>query len=171
MSGLDRIDVMALVWHPDRDERTPVGRLLEAAKERGDDAAVAMLAADMGAWAPTIAPPADAVVVPVPASADRPNRLVPALADAIGESWSLPVFAGLVRERNTPRLRDLEPAARPAMAEAAGYRVSEGFGATTVVLIDDVVLTASTLEHLAQVMRRAGVTHVRAVVLARARRS
>lgn len=170
MAALERIDVMASVWLPDRQERTREGRLIEAAKERGDDAAVALLADDVAAWAADLAEATGCIVVPIPPSPNRPNRLVPAVAAALGSVWSAPVVAAVERYAVTPRLRDLEPVDRPEAAAAADYRVVASLAGADVVLVDDVVLTGTTLEHVASVLRAEGVGRVRAVALARARR-
>lgn len=175
MVGLDRIDVMASLWQPQRPERTRVGRLVEAAKDRGDDAAVALLANEAAEWSAGLTVDVDAVIVPVPPSPDRPNRLVPAVAAALGTALRLPVLDLIERHAVTPRLRDLEPRDRPAVAAAADYRFADSGTSETgipesVVLVDDVVLTATTLEHLAAVLRRGGVRRVSAVAVARSRR-
>ena len=168
---LARIDVMGSVWFPDRRERTRLGRLVEAAKDRGDDAAVALVANEAHDWALGREAPSDVVVVPVPPSPDRPNRLVPAVAEAIGRAWSCPVVAAIERHAATPRLRDLDPAERPAAALAADYRLTGSITAGEVVLVDDVILTGTTLEHLGAVLRAGGAATVSAAVVARARRA
>lgn len=170
MVGLDRIDVMASMWQPERAERTRVGRLVEAAKDRGDDAAVALLASEAGDWASGLAIAADAVVVPVPPSPDRPNRLVPAIAAAVGTAVGAPVLDLVERHAVTPRLRDFEPSSRREIAVAADYRLAGMALTGSVVLVDDVVLTGTTLEQVAAVLRDGGVRRVSAVVVARSRR-
>ena len=171
MVRLERLDVMASMWVPDRAERTRIGRLVEAAKDRGDDAAVALLASEVAEWAGGLSIDADAVVVPVPPSPDRPNRLVPAIAAALGARWGLPVRAAIERYAITPRLRDLEPAERRDAAIAGDYRLVGRLDASSVVLVDDVVLTGTTLEHVAGVLCDGGASRVVAVAVARSRRA
>ncbi|MEM9466590.1 MAG: hypothetical protein AAGA90_14550 [Actinomycetota bacterium] len=170
MAHLERVDVMASMWLPDRPERTRIGRLVEAAKDRGDDAAVALLAQEAADWA--AAPDGDTVVVPVPPSPDRPNRLVPAVADALAARWQVPRADLVERHGVTPRLRDLDPADRRGVAIAGDYRLATELDpSVAVVLVDDVILTGVTLEHVAGVVRAGGGRPVRAAVLARSRRA
>ncbi len=170
MAALERVDVMASVWEPDRRARTREGRLIEAAKDRGDDAAVALLAEQAAAWGSGLGDVDGVVVVPVPPSPDRPNRLVPAVAAALAATWQVPLIAAVERHAVTARLRDLEPAERADAAAAADYRLVHEVEGVGVVLVDDVVLTGTTLEHLASILRGHGAAPVRAAVLARSRR-
>jgi predicted amidophosphoribosyltransferase len=74
------------------------------------------------------------------------------------------------RRTSTRSLREVEPADRLETARAAGYTVAPIVPGTTVVLVDDVVLTGTTLSHLAGCLRSAGATGVVGVVAARSRR-
>ena len=171
MEALDHLAVMALIWERNRARRTRVGQLIEAAKDDGDAAALALLAQEAAAWAGGRTGVEATMVVPVPSSPDRPNLLVPAVAAAIAAEFGISLVAALERRQSTPRLRDLEPAQRPAVAAAADYRVVTPVEGERVLLIDDVVLTGTTLEHLAALLRAHGAERVQASVLARSRRA
>ncbi|MEM8706679.1 MAG: phosphoribosyltransferase family protein [Actinomycetota bacterium] len=172
MTDSPTVDVLGTIWHADRTERTPLGRLVEAAKDRDDDAAVALLAAEMQAWVATggVAVDPTAIVVGIPASPDRPNRLVPAVARALAGAAGAAYDDAVVRHTATVRLRELPPEARPTMVAAADYEVVGGVDGRAVVLVDDVVLSGATLGHVAELLRDAGAGSVHLVALARSRR-
>ena len=77
----------------------------------------------------------------------------------------------LTRGEATARLRDTPLQQRLAVVEAAGYEVKSPVGGHGIVLVDDVVLTGTTLRYLAQLLQEAGATRVTAVVAARTRRA
>lgn len=166
------VEVLGEIWHGDRDERTPLGRLVAAAKDHDDDASVALIAAAAAEWAATeaAAPPPGCVVVGLPASPDRPNRLVPAVARALASTWQVACDDVVVRHRPTVRLRDLDPSRRPAMVVEADYEVTGSVRGRAIVLVDDVVLTGTTLHHVADLLFAAGADAVRLVAVARSRR-
>lgn len=172
MATSHSVEVLGTIWHGDRDERTPLGRLVEAAKDRGDDAAVALVAAEVGEWATATAGAVEpgSLVVGIPASPDRPNRLVPAVAQSLASAWGVAHSDAVVRHRSTVRLRELPAADRPAMVEEADYEVVGGVDGRPVVLVDDVVLSGTTLGHVANLLLEAGASSVRLVAVARARR-
>lgn len=172
MTAPQPVEVLGTIWHADRDERTPLGRLVEAAKDRDDDAAVALVAAEVAEWAAGRAEPAarGSVVVGIPASPDRPNRLVPAVARSLASAWGVVHDDAVVRHRATVRLRELAPSERPAMVEEADYEVVGGIDGRPVVLVDDVVLSGTTLGYVADLLLAAGASSVRLVAVARARR-
>ena len=71
----------------------------------------------------------------------------------------------------TPPLRHLAPEARPDAAVAADYRIGGAVDGAHIVLVDDVILTGTTVVHVADRLRAAGAVRVDAVVLARSRRA
>lgn len=166
------IDIHAMgdYWQPDRAERTELGELIHAAKDRRDAAATAGLEALLAAWARRLALPARGLLVAVPASPDRPNPILDDLYRRFAATAGLTAAPTVVRHRSTQRLRDLEPAARPAVAQAAGYEVLDGCAGRPIVLIDDVVLTGTTLHHVGGLLLDAGATSVIGLALARSRR-
>ena len=99
MEALDHLAVMALIWERNRARRTRVGQLIEAAKDNGDAAALAVLAQEAAAWAGGRTGVEATMVVPVPSSPDRPNLLVPAVAAAIAAEFGISLVGALERRR------------------------------------------------------------------------
>ena len=141
-------------------------------------------------------PPGSAILVPVPLGPARLRtrgyNQSEELARALGRLWNVPVENLLARTRDTPTQTALTPTARLAnVAEAfemrnvecgmrngrMGPRTSDGHSAfriphsaltQTIVLIDDVFTTGSTLGECARALERAGYTDVAAVTFGRA---
>ncbi|NDH85331.1 MAG: hypothetical protein EBY65_10800 [Acidimicrobiia bacterium] len=67
-------------------------------------------------------------------------------------------------------MRDLDSSERPAVVRAADYEVVEEVEGRHVVLVDDVVLSGTTLSHVADLLLAAGAASVRPVAIARSRR-
>ena len=183
LDGIDRLVVLGDYWAaPGGDPpgaepvRTEVGELVHRAKDSGDEAAAAelgrVLARLVGRSLPPSAGPAPLVVGvpshPAPA-VDLPAVLATALAAAgIGEHRP----GLLVRRCRTPKLRDIaaDPARRYDMAAEAGYEVNEPVAGRSVVLVDDVILTGTTLRFITAKLRAAGAASVTAAAAARTRR-
>ena len=156
------IHTMGDYWASDHDERSALGELVHRAKDLADQAAVAVLADRFAQFLDTIAS-VDAVVVPMPASPNRSSGMLGAIAGARAR----PI---LERRNATVRLRDLEPADRPAVAKAGGYEIAGSCRGVDVVLFDDVVLTGTTLRHVGDLLLAAGAASVVGVAVARTRR-
>ena len=156
------IHVMGDYWAPTRDERTDLGDLVHRAKELGDPTAAALLAERFAAFLGTVVPVATAIV-PVPASPDRPSDLLSIVAG----DRARPVVE---RRAATARLRDLAPEDRPAMVDAGKYEVTAACEGQHFVVLDDVVLTGTTLQHVGHLLLAAGAASVVGVALARTRR-
>jgi len=171
MSKLEKIDVAGRYWEEDRDVRTSLGALMHAAKDQGEQAAVDELAAYMAAWAQTLDIGDQSVIVGVPSSPDRSGHVVSAIAGSVANGLGIELAdQTLTRTTSTPRLRDLDPNERRAAAVAGGYIVDAVVAGREVVLVDDVILTGTTLGYLAELIFDAGATSVRALVATRARR-
>ena len=171
---LDRLHVSGSVWSADGSTRTELGRLLARAKDHGDRSATTVLGDRVAAHLAEIGTeaPRDAVVAPVPPNPGSAVDVPGALAIAVARSLGVDVEPGLLVRRNpTARLRDTAPSERLPLVVAAGYEVTRPIGGGTVVLVDDVILTGTTLAHLAGLVIDAGVTSVWAVVAARSRRA
>ena len=166
------IDVLGTVWHTDRHERTSLGCLVEAAKDRDDSTARARIVDEVHAWVADgrLEVDPDAIVIGIPSSPDRPNLLVSAVARAVATATGSVSVDAVVRHRVTGRLRDLDPTERPATVLAANYEVVEEVEGRHVVLVDDVVLSGTTLSHVADLLLAAGADSVRSVAIARSRR-
>lgn len=183
LSGIDRFVVLGGYWNapgagpPDLEPvRTEVGELVHRAKDLFDEAAAAELGRRLTRLVRQSLPSqADLVplVVGVPSyptpAIDLPAVLAAALA-AAGMGEHRPGL--LVRRSRTQKLRDLgaDAARRLDTVAAAGYEVTEPVAGRSVVLVDDVVLTGTTLWFIAAKLQAAGADLVTAVATARTRR-
>lgn len=158
-------------WHPDGLERTPVGILVTRAKDGRETDAIVELAGLVGLWATSLDLPDDAVITAVAPNPQRDDHLAEELAVAVAAALDRPLALDLVIRRHpTPRLRDTDPAQRTALAEAAGYVVDPAVRGRAVVLIDDVMLTGTTISHIAGLLREAGASDVVGLVATLTRR-
>lgn len=154
----------------DRGERSTVGDLVARAKDHGDGQAALELAHLVGEWAGALTLPDDPIVTAVPPNPAKPDHLAATLAAGVATALEVPLVLDLIERRfATDRLRDTPIAARPAMADAAGYVVDPVAIGRNVVLVDDVVLTGTTLGHLAQLLRAAGAASITLFVAAQTR--
>jgi len=156
-------------WNDD-GERSDIGALVSAAKDDDDPRAAIELARRVGEWATTLEIPRDPIVTAVPPNPAKPDHLAATLAAAVATALGTPLVLDLIARRfATDRLRDTPIADRPAMADAAGYVVDDVALGRNVVLLDDVVLTGTTVDHLAHRLRGAGAASVTVLVGARTR--
>ena len=174
------LEVCALgdYWHPDRDERTGIGRLVHRAKDRADAAAAQQLAERFAGLARFLPDPPDGssrLVVPVPSKPvlDGGNDRTPVtdlLAESLASAGAGQCRTGLVVKSNaTPRLRHVDPGRRAEVVASAGYRAGEPVAGRHIVVVDDVVLTGTTLRAVAACLHDAGAASVTAAVAARTR--
>ena len=165
-------------WQPDRDERTGIGELVHRAKDKRDPEAASELAERFASLA-TALPEADGglprLVVPVPSgpvpsgNGDRPD-LAKMLALALAAAGAGECRPSLVVKSNpTPRMRHLEPERRAEVVASAGYRAGGPVAGRHIVVVDDVVLTGTTLNAVVACLRDAGAASVTAAVAARTR--
>jgi predicted amidophosphoribosyltransferase len=147
----------------DRRARAFVG----AWKERGRRD-LTRLAAEL--VAETLAPPPADVLTFVPGDRDRLLRRGHApperLACRLALLWGLPVRPLLLRARHVPRQRGLPLGARRRNVDGAFAAVRPP--PRTIVLVDDVYTTGSTVAACATALTRAGAERVDVVCLARA---
>ncbi|MBE0466997.1 MAG: ComF family protein [Candidatus Desulforudis sp.] len=109
-------------------------------------------------------------LVPVPLTGEAFKRRgfnqAALLADSVGRELGLPVRPVLAKVRNTPAQAGLSRAAR--LKNLAGsFAVTGGTGIIrdrTVVLVDDVFTTGSTLSEAARVLRKVGAARVLGLV-------
>jgi len=91
------------------------------------------------------------------------------LAEVLADQLHVPLARGMiVRCRNTLPQARLKPRERFANVRGA-FRVRAGYAwdGLRVVLVDDILTTGATASEVAGVLKRAGVSRVAAVVLAR----
>ena len=115
------------------------------------------------------------LVAPVPSgpSADGDEDR-PRLAELLAASLAVPRVGEyrpnlLARTNPTPRLRHVAPERRAEVVASAGLMVCEPVAGRHVVLVDDVMLTGTTLGAVAACLQEAGAASVTAVVAARTR--
>ena len=104
-------------------------------------------------------------LVPVPV---HPERLktrgfnqAEELARRLSGGLGLPVETGLLsRNKNTAPQKDLNPAQRLKNLEEAFSAKCPRTGLTSVILVDDIYTTGSTVEACSRVLTRAGVSRV-----------
>ncbi len=171
MSEPVSIHAMGDHWSPDGQRRTELGDLVARAKEDGDHEAVHHLVARIGEWAAAAGWPARVVVTAVAPNPSRDDGLAAALAAGVAAAIGAECAPEAVQRRNaTARLRDTDPADRPRLAAEAGYEVTADVAGRDVVIVDDVVLTGTTLRHIAGLMRAAGAASVVGLAASRTQR-
>ena len=115
---------------------------------------------------------AETVVVPVPLHLtrlrERGFNQSEALASPLAAALGLPVRPAVLRIRETPSQVGLSRAARRANLRDA-FAATESFARASVLLVDDVVTTGSTLGSAPAACRAHGAAAVYAVTLARER--
>ena len=170
--------LLADYWRADCGERTDIGWLVHRAKDQDDPEAATELADRFAGLAGALADTPDGserLVVPVPPTlptADTTNELslVDALARALAAAGAGEYRGDLVaRTAVTPRLRHVDPQRRTEIAAAAGYQASDAAAGRHVVVVDDVILTGTTVEAVAACLSEAGAASVTAAVAARTR--
>lgn len=156
--------------------RTEVGELVHRAKDLFDEAAAAELSHRLTRLIRKSLP---SQAGPLPLVAGVPSHLAPAvdlpavLAEALADAGIGEHRPGLiVRRYRTQKLRDLSPdtSQRLDAVAAAGYEVTEPLTGRAVVLVDDVILTGTTLRFIVAKLQAAGADPVTAAAAARTRR-
>jgi ComF family protein len=118
-----------------------------------------------------VAPPHDALVVPVPLAFERMSergfnqslQIARAYCTATGARLAADVVR---RVRHAPPQQTLALADRRRNVRGA-FEVTRALQGAHVLLIDDVMTSGSTLDELARVVRDAGASYVHALVVAR----
>ncbi|MEM7140853.1 MAG: phosphoribosyltransferase family protein [Actinomycetota bacterium] len=167
---LTDLHVMGDYWQADAASPTELGRLVAAAKDHGDEHALRQLEAQLSAFVLDLDVALAPIVAAVPPGPGREAHPVPSLAACVAEALDVDaVGAVLTRAHETPRLRDTPAERRRDVVIAAGYEVNADVRDRDVVLVDDVLLTGTTLRHLAELLTDAGASSVVGVVAARTR--
>ena len=118
-------------------------------------------------------------VVPIPLAASRARERgynqSELLAQALAKCWAVPVWSDVViRSRATRSQTELTPEQRVGNVAGSFQLVDSGrgrFQGKHVVLVDDVVTTAATLNECARVLYAAGARIISYVTFGRARAS
>ncbi len=118
----------------------------------------------------SVARPAGAAIVAVPADPDRAlergEHPATALARALGRRWSIPLTAPVARSGARPRQAGLALAARRGNVRGTFLAVAEA--PASVCLVDDVYTSGETVNAAASALRKAGARRVDVVSFARA---
>jgi len=174
-----RVHVMGEHWLPDLSGHTELGMLVTAAKDMADPTAIEQLCLMLGDFVagvrdltghPSLGTQAT-ILLAVPANPNKPDHLALHLADAAGQALDIsPDNEVLVRHNATARLRDTAPSLRSQLAADAGYEVTRPLEGATVVLVDDVIMTGTTIGHIARLLFESGASRLEVVVASRTRR-
>ncbi len=110
-------------------------------------------------------------LVPIPLHPSREKKRgynqAALLAQSLGRKLDLPVLEGwLIRVRDTRPMKELEGARRQNNLKKAFKIVGNEVKLNTIVIIDDIYTTGSTIDEAALVCREAGVRQVYFVTLA-----
>jgi len=88
-------------------------------------------------------------------------------AKALGDAWNIPVYENLVvRCRNTKPLKQLNPLQRQNNLKKAFKIVQNDVKLNTIIIVDDIYTTGSTIDAVAGVLSEAGVNKIYFVTLA-----
>ena len=156
--------------------RTATGELVFRAKtyagKQGESEAAAELAtliAERALLHPGIGR-AD-LVVPVPANPPKePHNLPDVLARELAGTIGRPCELGVLVKTRPTNVKDL-PNEEKLAALAGAYRVTERLDGRSVVLVDDLLHSGSTLNHLGGLLRAAGVSDIVGFVATKTLRS
>jgi predicted amidophosphoribosyltransferase len=162
---------MGSYWNDGADVPSNLGLLVAAAKDLQRPEALVELRRRLVEFVARLELAENPVVVAVPPGPHRDAHPVPALAGAVAGRLGVPLAAVLDRRHAGPRLRGTPPDRRRAAVESAGYVVTGDVAGRSVVLVDDVILTGTTLGYLAELLTEAGATEISAVVACRTRRA
>ena len=134
-------------------------------REYGDyyaDAVCRYTGKDIRRWQPD-------VIVPVPLT-NRKQRMrgfnqSAYLADRVGEQLQIPVAYGLVKKVRSTKSQKKLNAAQRRQNLADAFRAEENIRGLTVLVIDDVYTTGSTVDAMARCLKEAGAEHVYFITL------
>lgn len=110
-------------------------------------------------------------LIPVPLHSSRKRKRgynqAGALAAEVGKRLEIPVLSGLiVRVKNTTPLKLLTPAMRQNNLKRAFKICGNVVKLNTIIIIDDIYTTGSTVDAMAAVLQEAGIKHVYFIALA-----
>ena len=112
------------------------------------------------------------IIIPMPLAkrrlAARGFNQLALLARDIGKKLAVKVETrGLVRVRDTPPQAGLDREARRANMKGA-FDCGQDLGGLRIAIVDDVMTTGATMSDAARALKKQGVSHVEAWVIARA---
>ena len=110
-------------------------------------------------------------LLPVPLHFRRQNRRgynqAQLLAEALGRRMDIPVYTGLVkRVKNTAPLKRQNPTERQNNLKKAFIMTQNDVKLNTIIIIDDIYTTGSTVDEVAELLMQHGVKRVYYIALA-----
>lgn len=117
------------------------------------------------------------VVVPIPSGRPNGKGLAEQLARSAATGLGAQHSEAITRRNFSKKMRNSPLAQRPAIVGAAGFEFKSGkngkglVAGKVVVLVDDVVLTGTTLNHVAGLLKASGASKVVGLAAARTRLS
>lgn len=111
------------------------------------------------------------VLIPVPLHKKRQKKRgynqAALFAKALGKMWGIPVREDLVmREKNTKPLKQFNPSQRQNNLKKAFKLMQNDVKLNTIIIVDDIYTTGSTIDAVARVFLEAGVNKIYFVTLA-----
>lgn len=170
------LHVMGEHWLEDLSALSRLGRLVSRAKDQDEVQASEIVCRLLGEFVSSIprlaGHPSQSgnamVVAAVPSSPTSTDHLATLLGEAVAESLDQHLDRELIaRHHQTARLRDTEPSKRRIIAERAGYEVTRPLNEASVLLVDDVIMTGTTVGLIAELLVEAGAASVDVVVASR----
>lgn len=174
---LDGIHIMGEYWCDHLNTPTELGELISAAKDHSSPAAQTQLQTKIADCARSVSATSalrslnrnDILVIPATHAADSTSGLVPRLAASVANAMGVTCCEALTRRNPANNLRNTPVQQRLEVVKTAGYEVNTSVCDRFVVLVDDVVLTGTTLNYLAGLLKQQGAATVTALVVARTR--
>ncbi len=158
-------------YHPFEMKYTELGGRLYQFKYRGDAKALPDILDTVEDFVRSSKMPVDCVV-PAPPSKGRTSQPVVVLAREVAKRFGVPVFeAGVVKVKETPSMKNIPDwLERQRVLEESVQAGSDVVKGKTVLLLDDLVESGSTLRRAADVLlKKGGAAAVYAVALTRTR--
>ena len=157
-------------YHPFETKRTELGELLYRLKYRGDRTAFGKIVETAGEFVKSWNPPIECIV-PAPPSLYRKSQPVVEIARALGAYLNLSVpERAVVKVKRTDQMKNIPIWERPSALEDAIQSGKTDVAGKSILLIDDLIDSGSTLRRAASVLLENGeAASVYALVLTRTR--
>ena len=157
-------------YHPFETKRTELGELLYRLKYRGDRTAIDNIAEIAGEFVKSWNPPIKCIV-PAPPSLHRKHQPVVEIARVLGTYLNLRVLENaVVKVKKTDPMKNIPVWERISALQDAIQSGKTDVAGKSILLIDDLIESGSTLRRAASVLlENGGAASVYALVLTRTR--
>lgn len=110
-------------------------------------------------------------LIPVPLHRERMRKRgynqAELLAEVIGREWNIPVYRKMViRQKKTLPQKDLNAAERQNNLKKAFNLAGNGVKLNTIIIVDDIYTTGSTLDAISELFRESGTRKIYGMTLA-----